>query len=143
MAGGLNSGVFGAGAPISASNIGDVSGVVLLSVPCAASVFVGAAVRMSGVNAINALADDLTNSNVIGFAYLKPTTTTCHIRVSGITDGIFTGLDLTKEYFLSDTVDGEITTTIPTAAGHVVYRLGIPFTATRLVVDKSGRSVRA
>ena len=68
--------------PVSGNSVSANTGVVILSVPCAADVYVGSCVRMSGINAVNALADDLTNSNVLGFVFEKPTTTTCHVRLS-------------------------------------------------------------
>lgn len=119
------------------------AGLVLTNVPCLASVYVGAAVRMDSGTAENAIATGLVASNVLGFAISKPTTTTCNVRVSGLLEPVLTGLDDTKEYFLSATVAGDITTTIPTTSGHVVYKMGIPFSATELVIDKGNRWVRA
>lgn len=128
----------------SANSIASSSGVLLLNVTCDASVYVNACVRMDALGvAYNALADSEANSNMIGVAVEKPTATTCHIRVNGVTPAIYAGLDPTLEYYLSDTVAGEITTTIPVLSGHVVLRVGQPFSATRLFVNKGNRFVRA
>ena len=119
------------------------SEVVLYNVPCDPTVYVKAAVKMIGGTAFNALADSLANSNVIGVVESKPSSTLCNIRVLGVSPGIFSGLDETKEYFLSDTVDGEITTTVPTASGHIILRVGQPFSGTKLLVLKGVRIERA
>ena len=125
------------------ANVGGAN-VVLTDVDCEASVYVGAAVIMqsSGI-AKNALADSLANSNVIGIVESKSSTTKCDIRVMGRTGDILTGLDVTKEYFLSDTVAGGLSTSIPTTSGHVVIRVGQPFSATSFVVIKGQRVERA
>jgi hypothetical protein len=118
--------------------------VVILNVPCELSVYVKSAVRMkSNGEATNALADSEANANVLGIVVNKPTTTTCDIRVLGVTAEIFTALDVTKEYYLSDTVAGELTTTIPVDSGHVVLRLGQPFSTTEFMVNKGTGLVRA
>jgi len=120
------------------------SNVILTNVDCEATVFVGAAVIMqSGGIAKNAIADSLANSNVIGIVESKSSSILCNIRVLGTTSAIYTGLDVTKEYFLSDTVAGELVTTVPTTSGHVVLKLGQPFSATDFVVLKGQRTVRA
>ncbi len=118
--------------------------VILKDVPCELSVYVKSAVKMnsSGV-ASNALADILSNSNVIGIVESKPTTTTCNIRVLGTTEAIFSGLDVTKEYYLSDSVAGELTLTPPINSGSVRLKVGQPFSSTEFLVIKGTRTVRA
>lgn len=117
--------------------------VTIENVPCLASVYVGAAVIMDGTGtANNALADSLANSNVIGIVESKSSTTVCTIRVIGVTSAIFSGLDVTKEYYLSDSVAGGISTTIPTASGHVVLRIGQPFSDEEFLVVRGQRTVR-
>lgn len=118
------------------------AGTRLLNVPCAPSVFVGAAVITDGVTVSNALADDISTSNVLGIVVEK-NGTLCDVQVSGLTESIFTGLDVTKEYFLSSSVAGEITATPPTGSGHVVVKLGQPFNGTTFLVDKATKIVRA
>lgn len=116
---------------------------VLENVTCLSSVYVGAAVRMnaSGV-ALNAIADGLANSNVIGIVESKSDATTCTIRVAGVTLDLFVGLDVSKEYFLSDTVAGDITTTVPTTTGHVKIKVGQPFSDETFLYQKGERVVR-
>ena len=128
---------------VNPSNVGSAN-VLLTDVDCEASVFVGAAVIMqvSGV-AKNGIADSLANSNIIGLVESKSSSILCNIRVLGATGGIFTGLDVTKEYYLSDTVAGEITVTIPTASGSVALKLGQPLSETEFVVLKGQRIVRS
>jgi len=109
--------------------------VVIRNVPCDATVFIKAAVRMTiGGTAVNALADSATNANVIGIVEGKPTSTTCDIRVNGHTGSLFTGLDVTKLYFLSATIPGEMTIIAPTAPGTIRQYLGKPFSGTEFLV---------
>jgi len=117
--------------------------VVIEDVPCNSSVYVGAVVRMSSGTAINAIADSVINSNMIGVCESKSSSVLCNVRVLGISLAIFSGLDETKEYFLSDTVEGGITTTIPTTSGHVVLKIGQPYSTTEMLILKGQRSVRA
>lgn len=119
--------------------------VVLLNVPCDATVYVGAAVRMDSLGvAYNALADSLSNSNVIGIVQNKASSVLCDIRVLGVTPAVFAGLDVTKEYFLSDVTAGLVTDTAPTAgAGKVILILGQPFSATTFLVNKRIRIVQS
>lgn len=124
------------------NNIGGAN-VVLIDVPCEASVFIGAAVVVNGAGiARNAIADSLTNSNVLGIVESKASTTQCNIRLLGATSAIFTGLDVTKEYFLSDSIAGGLQTTIPTASGMIVLKLGQPLSDEEFVVLKGQRTVR-
>jgi len=118
--------------------------VVLPNVTCLASVFVGAVVIMDvGGFAKNAIANSLANSNIIGVVESKASTVLCNIRVIGVTDAIFSGLDVTKEYFLSDSVAGTMVNVAPIASGSVIIRVGQPFSATELLVNKGQRVVRS
>lgn len=134
--------VHGASTPFELPETQQVN-IVLTNVTCDASVYQGAAVRMTGAGtAVNAIADSIANSNVIGIVESKPSSTLCNIRVLGVTSTIFTGLDVTKEYYLSDTIAGEINTTVPTTTGHVKIKLGQPFSATEFLVLKGEAIVR-
>lgn len=116
---------------------------IIENVPCLSSVYVGAAVIMNGSGtAENGLADSMANSNVIGLVEAKSDATTCTIRVAGVTLDLYTGLDVTKEYFLSDTVAGELTTTVPTTSGHIKVKIGQPFSAETFLFIKGERVVR-
>lgn len=122
---------------------GSSAGILITNVPCDPTVYVGAAVKMVAGTAFNALADSLTNSNVLGMVQAKATSTTCDIRVTGKTPSILVGLDETKEYFLSDTTAGMITVTAPTASGTIVLKLGQPYSGTEFVFYKGERFQRA
>jgi hypothetical protein len=126
------------------ANSVDPANVFLPNVPCDATVYVGAAVIMApDGSAYNGLAIDVDNSNIIGFCETKVNATTCNIRCLGLTPEIFVGLDVTKEYYLSDTVPGEITIIPPTTSGHVVLKVGQPFSTKKFFVLKGTRMVRA
>jgi len=117
--------------------------VVLTNVPCDSTVYVGAAVRMTLVGvAVNALADSAENANVLGIVEFKATSTLCNIRVLGVTEKIFTGLDVTKTLFLSPTVPGGLATVPPTSVGQVMVPLGQPFSATEMLVFKRDSVIR-
>jgi len=119
------------------------SNALLPDVPCDASVYVTAAVKMDATGtALNALADSLANSNVIGIVENKPTPTTCDIRVGNITLSVFAGLDVTKQYYLSAITPGALLTTIPLNSGEVILKVGQPFSGTELLVDRGQATVR-
>lgn len=120
-----------------------IANVVITDVDCDSSVYVGAVVIMD-VNgtAFNALADDISTSNMIGVCESKTSSILCSIRVLGTSGEIFTNLDPTKNYYLSDTVPGGITTTVPTTTGHVKIQIGQPFSSTRMLVLKGSLLVR-
>lgn len=107
------------------------------SVTCDASVAVGDVVRMNGGTAVKAQADSITNANAIGICVSKASASVCNIQVCGFTDAIFSGLSINTPYFLSATTAGALTTTAPTASGHVVYFFGKAYTATRFVIEKN------
>jgi len=118
-------------------------GLVLSNIPCEAAAMVADVVRMSGGIAVRALADTSLNGNAIGIIENKCTPTTADIRVLGKSGSIFTGLTENIDYYLSDIIPGALTTTVPTASGSVVLRIGQAFSATELIVLKGLRLVRA
>jgi hypothetical protein len=122
----------------------DSSGIVLTDITCDSSVFVGAFVRMdsSGV-ALNALADSMANSNVIGLVESKQSSTKCTLRLSGKSNELYTGLDPTKDYYLSTTLAGQLQDTPPVASGTVMLKVGQPFSATSFVISKGDRVQRS
>lgn len=129
-------------ATISISNA--EAGIVIPDIACDASVYIGSAVYIDNSNiAQNALADNILTSNVLGFVESKSSTVLCDVRVSGRTLENFTGLDVTKDYYLSDTVAGGIQTSVPTTSGHVKIRLGQPITDQRFVFLKGEPIIRA
>lgn len=125
----------------SADSLG--TNIVIQNVPCESSVFIGAAVYMQGSGvAKNAIATSLTESNVIGFVESKSDLNTCNIRVLGVTPSIFAALDTSKEYFLSDSIAGQIVDAGPVTSGHILLKLGQPFSSTEFMVLKGTRVVR-
>lgn len=117
--------------------------VVIQNVTCDNSVYVGSAVRLDSLGvAYNALADSLANSNVIGIVESKSSATVCNVRVLGVSEAIYSGLDVTKIYYLSDVTPGLITTSVPTVTGHVKLLLGQPRSATEFLIAKGERTVR-
>ena len=116
---------------------------IIEKVDCLSSVYIGAFVRMtsSGV-AVNALADSFSNSNVIGLVEDKISDTVCTLRVSGRSKPIYSSLDPSLEYFLSDTVPGALQTSVPTASGHIKLKLGQPFSSSVFLMSKGERVER-
>ena len=113
------------------------------NIPCDSSVAVGDFVRIDSFSvAQRALADTFDNSNLIGVVEEKLNSTSCNIRFLGASIDVFVGLDPTKEYYLSDTLPGKITTTVPTASGHVIIKVGQPITPTQLLILKGNRIIR-
>ena len=119
------------------------SSLLLTNVMCDASVYVGAVVRMALGIAVNAIATSLLTSNAIGVVENKTGTTSCDIRVLGVTPALFAGLNESKEYYLSESVAGAMTTVAPSAPGAVIVRIGQPFSPTRFLVVKGTRVQRA
>lgn len=117
--------------------------IVINDVPCESSVYSGAAVYMqsNGV-AKNAIATFLETSNVIGIVEGKSELNLCSIRVMGVMKDAYLGLDVTKEYFLSDSIAGLVTTDIPISSNHVILKLGQPYSETDFFVLKGQRVVR-
>lgn len=123
--------------------IKDQDFTVLKNIDCDASVYVGSFVRIntSGI-AVNAIADTYSNSNVIGLVESKSSSTKCDIRVSGVSLPIYSGLNADYDYFLSDTVAGLLTDTVPTTSGHIKIKLGQAFGTDKFVMAKGERVVR-
>ena len=119
-------------------------GLILFELDCDASVFVGSVVVFHSDGIIyNALADTIDTSNIIGVVTNKSSSTKCDVRVNGVTEELYTGLDVTKQYYLSDVNAGKLTTTVPTDSGHVVVNVGQPMTSKKLVVDRKIVAIRA
>jgi hypothetical protein len=110
---------------------------------CEAAVSIGDAVIMDGTIAKRAIATSLRNSLVVGVVEKKYTSTSCLIRLGGVSSVIYTGLDDSKLYFLSASTPGAITTTPPTGSGVVLVTVGIAWSADRLVVQIGNRVQRA
>lgn len=122
-----------------------LSGLVLFNVPRDSAVGVGDAVYLNASGtAFQAQADAFSTSNVMGLVErISSGPDLCDIRVTGKTEANFVGLDPSLSYFLSSTTAGALQTTPPIGSGEVVLRVAQPFSATRHVVVKDIRMVRA
>lgn len=116
---------------------------ILPNVPCEILVEVGHWVRMSSGIAIRALANQQSNSNVLGLVESKNSSTLANIRVLGVSAPIFVNLDETKEYLLSSTVAGEMTLIAPLNPGNIILKLGQPFDNQRFLVLKGSMIIRS
>lgn len=95
--------------------------------------------------AVNALADSYENANVIGLIEEITSPTRCNIRIYGPTPQNYVGLDVTEEYYLSDTVPGGLVKTAdaPTTPTHILLKLGQPISPTQFLFAKGERLIRA
>lgn len=115
---------------------------ILRDLECDPSVQVGDAVRVSGGVIVRALADTFANANLLGICESKTTATVCDVRVSGVSEPIYSGLLESEDYYLSDTIPGKIVPAPPLAVGSILIRIGQPFDAQRLTVIKGTRIKR-
>ena len=116
---------------------------MILNVACHPSVYIGSFVYIDEFEiARNAKANSYNTSNVLGIVESKPNSNLCNIRVSGISSELFSGLDPAFDYFLSDTVDGGISSSVPTISGHVKLKLGQSFGTKKFLFQKGERVVR-
>ncbi len=116
--------------------------VLLSGVVCDPSVYVGSAVYIDNSGtAFNAIATSMATSNVIGIVESKQGSGLCTIRFLGVSGNIYSGLDTTQEYFLSDTVPGAITTAI-ISSGNIILKLGQPFSSSSFLVLKGTRILK-
>lgn len=121
---------------------GNSANAILTGVPCDPTVVTGNFVRMDGGTAVKAIANNLENSNVLGLVEQVNDDSTCTVRINGVSEAIFAGLDESLEYYLSDSIAGAITSVAPTASGTVVIKVGQPFDSERLIVLKGSRILR-
>lgn len=121
--------------------------LVLFNQVSDASVITGDWVRLDNLGVlVKAFADDVDNANVFGLVESKNSPISANVRVGGVSEPVFLGLDVTKEYFLSDVLAGTMTkqgVNIPSDPNHVVIKLGQPVDATRFLVDRGLRFVRS
>lgn len=116
---------------------------VLKNVDCDPSVSVGDAVRIEAGIAIQAIADNFHNANVLGICEAKASPTVCDIRVSGVTLPIYSALVESEDYYLSPTDPGKLTIVAPSLSGEILLRVGQPFDPERMTVFKGTRIRRA
>ena len=115
---------------------------LLRGVDCLADVYAGSFVYVDSLSmARNALADSYATSNVIGLVESKSSPTKCDIRVSGISSAIYSGLDPSVDYYLSNTTPGALSELVPTTPGHIKLRLGQAFGAEKFLFMRGERVV--
>lgn len=113
-------------------------------VVCDSSVVVGDIVYMdAGGTAFRAISSSVSTSAVIGICIAKASSTSCTVQVTGYTPSIFGGLIPGQTYFLSNTVLGQLTSTYPTTANHVIAPVGIAYTSTQLIINIGQRIIRS
>ena len=112
-----------------------------------AALTIGQTVYISAANTVEAaLADDVTTSGVVGLVADASIADGANGYI--LTDGTLVSTDWTavvgattltagSVYFLSDTAAGELTTTVPTAPGSFVTRVGTAINTTTLEVTIS------
>jgi len=98
---------------------------IVTNVACQGSVYVGAVVyAVSSGTVANAIGNSPATSKVIGICIKKQSTFLCDVLVGGYTPEIYSGLDVTKTYYLSDSVAGGLRDSSPTTPTRVQVRIG-------------------
>jgi hypothetical protein len=116
---------------------------IIKDVDCLSDVFLGAFVYIDSLGvARNAIADSLATSNVVGLVEAKSSSEKCDIRFNGLSLSIYSGLDTSLDYFLSDVNPGQLSETVPTTSGHIKLRLGQSFGNDKFLFMKGERVVR-
>lgn len=90
------------------------------------------------VVAFNAIATSLATSTVVGLVDSKPSSTTCIVRRFGLTPENYLGLDVSSDYYLSATSEGQIVPDAdrPATPGQYLARLGQAYTAKKVFFDR-------
>ncbi len=124
-------------AKIPTKQLGSFTSNLLNSVACATSVYAGSVVRLSGSTFVNSQSDIKANGHVFGICQAKSSTTVCDVLLpGGITSSIYTGLDVTKEYFLSVSTAGLIVVApVSLTVGQTVWYIGKPYDTQRLLFN--------
>jgi hypothetical protein len=92
---------------------------------CDASIAIGDCVYVSSANtAAKAKADSIATTPAKGIVISKPDAVHCLVRPLGEIDAVFAGLAPGASYCVSATTAGQITTTVPSSANHVVQKVG-------------------
>lgn len=119
--------------------------VLLTNLPCTTDVIVGSWVRFDEFNIlIPAQADLYTNSLVVGLVEAKGDINSANVLVMGISKEIFTGLDLTKQYFLSIDAAGQMyLPPVSDQSDSVVLSLGIPASDKKFIVRLGQHLIRS
>lgn len=117
--------------------------IELSGLTCDASVAIKDVVYSDSGIIKSALATSIALSGAIGICIAKLNPTSATIVFAGKIEGLFTGLDDSKDYFLSPSTAGEMTTIPPTGTGEIILRIGRPIGATIFIVQIGSRLQRA
>jgi len=102
---------------------------------CDTNVDVGDAVFTSSGGVLRkAKADSITTMPAIGYVTDKPTSSTCKIEMIFMEEGL-TGISNNQKYFVSPTVAGELTTSVPIAPGYIMQMVGIGVDGTKRLIN--------
>lgn len=113
-------------------------------VTCDSSVIVGDIVYMDvGGTAFRAISSSVSTSAIVGICIAKASATSCTVQVTGYTPSIYGGLVPGQTYFLSNTVLGQLTSTYPTTANHVIAPVGVAYNSTQLIINIGHRIIRS
>jgi hypothetical protein len=117
--------------------LGSFTASILSNVTCDSGVYQGALVRLdSSFIFVNSIANSPVNAEVFGICVLKSSPTVCDILLpGGITDSIYVGLLAETKYFLSPSVAGAMTTTVPTGSGQIVLNVGQAYNSSRFLLN--------
>lgn len=115
---------------------------IIYNLECHSSVAVGSIVRFSGSTLINALADSISNAKIDGIIIDKPTSTTGHLMVTGLSPDIFFGLVPGTNYYLSADSNGSYDTALPTGFGRVIVRIGKAVSETKILINPAIIAIR-
>lgn len=117
------------------STVVDVASRVILDVNCTSSTQIGDWVYNNSGIYTPAIATSMVTSRVIGIITEKLGPTVARVRVSGVSEAIFTALLVNTPYFLSAVTAGQMTNVIPTTSGHILLNLGEVFSPTEFTIQ--------
>jgi hypothetical protein len=128
--------------PIADTSAVDAQGIIIPNISCDVSVYVGSVVYLNSSSiAFNAIATSITTSDIFGIVESKETTILCSVRVLGVSSSLYSLLDVSKSYYLSDTTAGGITSAA-IGPGNIIMPIGRPYTSTRILLIKGTPTVR-
>lgn len=118
------------------------SGQILAGVTCESATAVGDVVIMSSGVAIRAICTSYEAGSFAAVIISKESSTSCTLQFSDLTPAIYSGLIENQTYYLSDSVLGGITPSLPDNSGDIDIIVGQAFSNTRLIIRKQILSAR-
>jgi hypothetical protein len=120
---------------MSAYSMGIAQDKAVFESNCSVTDLVGDAVYLYADNEVRkAIASNFIKGNAIGIIEMKMTPTSCVVRKVGVIDDLYTNLEV-GEYFLSQTIEGEIQNEMPLTG--IIKVIGYASSAERFFVDTS------